>query len=87
MTAHEVLREAVRTTAVRASTPPPCMVITTPLWLSDIDDERARAAELCAGCPVLHPCRDAGATERFGVWGGLDAGLLRAAQPDREETP
>ena len=28
------------------------------------------ALALCAGCPVIEPCRDAGAHEPDGVWGG-----------------
>ncbi len=30
----------------------------------------SRALVLCASCPVVDPCREAGARERFGVWGG-----------------
>jgi Transcription factor WhiB len=45
------------------------------LWLSEYADERASAAEMCIGCPVLTEC-DRAATarleERFGVWGGVD---------------
>ncbi len=32
-------------------------------------DYRAALA-LCARCPVVGPCREAGATEKLGVWGG-----------------
>jgi hypothetical protein len=32
-------------------------------------DYRAALA-LCARCPVLAPCREAGASEKLGVWGG-----------------
>lgn len=28
------------------------------------------ALAICAGCPVVGPCRVAGTAERFGVWGG-----------------
>jgi hypothetical protein len=44
------------------------------LWLSDNEADRAEAAKLCRGCPVLAEC-DAAATangERWGVWGGKD---------------
>lgn len=72
MMAHQALNEAVRA-ALRTLTPPPCTDTTTaPWWLASSAAERARAAELCAACPVLAPCRAAGATERFGVWGGVD---------------
>ena len=29
------------------------------------------ALALCGDCPVVEPCRDAGAREHHGVWGGL----------------
>lgn len=34
----------------------------------------ARAAALCAGCPVIEACREyaLAVPEEFGVWGGLD---------------
>jgi WhiB family transcriptional regulator, redox-sensing transcriptional regulator len=28
------------------------------------------ALRLCARCPVVEPCREAGASEKLGVWGG-----------------
>ena len=30
----------------------------------------APALAVCAGCPVVEPCRQAGVRERHGVWGG-----------------
>jgi Transcription factor WhiB len=44
------------------------------LWLSDHEAERAEAAKLCVGCPVIEPCGQAATArrERFGVWGGVD---------------
>lgn len=34
--------------------------------------ESAREAKaVCATCPVIDPCREAGMNERFGVWGSL----------------
>ncbi|MGJ3507953.1 WhiB family transcriptional regulator [Enemella sp. A6] len=42
------------------------------LWLSDSVADRRQAAELCRGCPILTPCREAGQSERWGVWGGRD---------------
>lgn len=41
-------------------------------WLSDDPDERAWAAERCAGCPAITECREAGELERWGVWGAVD---------------
>jgi hypothetical protein len=43
-------------------------------WISEDRHERAAAAELCAGCPVLELCADM-ATEtkaKFGVYAGRD---------------
>jgi hypothetical protein len=44
------------------------------LWLSEIDAERAVAAQLCQHCPVITPCRESAEfhDERFGVFGGRD---------------
>ncbi len=44
------------------------------LWTSEDRKERARAAELCRGCPLLHPCAEAAeeADERWHVWSGID---------------
>lgn len=45
------------------------------MWTSDDHDERARAAELCRGCPVLRQCAEAAeeAREIF-VRAGVDHG-------------
>lgn len=34
-------------------------------------DPYAMARRLCAGCPVREPCREAGMSEAYGMWGGL----------------
>lgn len=43
-------------------------------WLSDNHDQRARAVQACATCPLLEPCAAAAdeVGETFGVWGGRD---------------
>jgi hypothetical protein len=50
------------------------------LWWSDDRAARERAAELCAGCPVLGLCGAAAdeAGERHGVWAGVDRQRRRA---------
>lgn len=51
----------------------PCQIDPEP-FTSDSRDERAEAAEACAGCPLLEPCgryADA-AEERHHVWAGVD---------------
>jgi hypothetical protein len=44
------------------------------LWFSDEPADRARAREICAGCPVLDGCFAAAVArgEAFGTWGGRD---------------
>jgi hypothetical protein len=51
------------------------------LWLSESEPERAEAARLCIGCPVITECGAAAAAndERWGVWGGRD----RTVRPGR----
>jgi hypothetical protein len=48
--------------------------VTSELWLSEIKAERAEAAKLCRGCPVIIPCGQAATArqERWHVWGGRD---------------
>ena len=44
-------------------------------WTSEKPDERARAAGLCGGCPVLRQCADAAEDEgEIFVWAGVDHG-------------
>lgn len=52
----------------------PCTGRDRALWVSDDAQERAVAAELCAGCPVLTECSLAAEStrERWHVWGGID---------------
>jgi hypothetical protein len=47
---------------------------TSELWLSGHKAERAEAAKLCRGCPVIEPCGQAATArrERWGVWAGVD---------------
>lgn len=44
------------------------------LWTSEDRDERARAARLCAACPLLRPCAEAAEEEndRWTTRGGAD---------------
>jgi hypothetical protein len=44
------------------------------LWTSDHEGERAEAARLCIGCPVIIECGAAADArdERFSVWAGRD---------------
>lgn len=46
----------------------------TDLWTSDSIDDRRKAAELCARCPVLNQCAEAAEEqdERWHVFGGKD---------------
>ena len=44
------------------------------MWLSESAAERAEAAKLCRGCPVILECGQAATArkERWGVWAGVD---------------
>jgi hypothetical protein len=61
------------------------------LWLSEHDGERAEAARLCTGCPVIEPCGEAAGArrEKFGVWGGKDVTRMPGTpgQPPSIRTP
>lgn len=53
---------------------------TRDLWLSDRSAQRAAAARLCTGCPVLAECGAAAEAnnEQFGVWAGVDRTRTRS---------
>ena len=57
------------------------------LWTSESPDERRRAAQLCARCPLLHPCADAAEEmeERWHVFGGVDRRPSRTARAAKEK--
>lgn len=40
------------------------------LFFPETEAAAAAAAAVCAGCPVKVPCRRAGQSEPYGVWGG-----------------
>ncbi len=50
-------------------------------WLDERPTERAVAADLCTGCPVLDACAAVGAGERFGVFGGVDRTVIPGRKP------
>jgi hypothetical protein len=58
---------------------------TSELWLSEHKSDRAQAARMCAGCPVIEPCGQAAEAkdERFGVWAGCD----RTRPPGKPPNP
>ena len=41
------------------------------LWFSRYIDDQRKAQRICGGCPFQDACAEAGATEEFGVWGGV----------------
>ena len=43
----------------------------------------ANAKTVCAGCPVIVECGEAGADEQHGIWGGLTEDE-RGADPNRK---
>ena len=40
-------------------------------------DPYAEARKLCAACPVVEPCREAGRSEHHGMWAGTTPGQRR----------
>ena len=42
------------------------------LWFPDNGGRYAEARAICDACPVRDECREAGADEKFGMWGGED---------------
>ena len=54
-------------------------------WTSDAYEERADAAEACAPCPIITPCRDAGQFEPWGVWAGIDRSPTKRKPDNRQE--
>jgi WhiB family redox-sensing transcriptional regulator len=49
------------------------------LFASDSAADQRRAAKICAACPVIEQCRQAGQGEPWGVWGGLTPAQRRTA--------
>jgi len=37
----------------------------------------AKAKAICETCPVAQPCREAGADEVYGIWGGVNYSMRR----------
>ena len=71
--AHAALQHALaRAAANRLHVP--CAGRDAALWTSEDHAERALAAELCTGCPVLSECALAAesTSEKWHVWGGVD---------------
>jgi WhiB family redox-sensing transcriptional regulator len=49
------------------------------LFASDRPADHLAAVKICAACPVIEQCREAGQTEPWGVWGGLTPAQRRTA--------
>lgn len=56
-----------------------CSQVDPELWFPDIGENTRAAKRICADCPVTDQCLEyaLASDERFGVWGGLDAGERR----------
>ncbi len=74
MTARERLNVALLTMAERGTLTPCQGRRRRDRWTSDDHADREWAANVCTSlaCPVLDACRDTGAEEKHGVWGGVD---------------
>ncbi len=49
-----------------------CRGMDPAIFFPDLGNHNHAAKRVCAGCPVATRCAQAGATEEFGVWGGLN---------------
>jgi hypothetical protein len=72
--ATERLTRALVNLAARGQRTPCSDAGSSEMWVSDHPGERAHAARLCIGCPVISECRQAADArdERWHVWGGKD---------------
>jgi hypothetical protein len=72
--AGDQLTRALTTLAAQSQRPRCADPADHDLWLSELSEERAQAAALCHGCPVLTECGDTARASRvtFGVWGARD---------------
>lgn len=87
MTARERLDRALLHLAADGRRPRCGEPATHHLWTSESADERARAAGLCAGCPVLRQCADAAEEEAaLFVWAGVDRGARLIKKTATKET-
>lgn len=86
--AHAALQHALAGAAANAQHVP-CAGRDAALWTSDDPDERALAAELCTGCPVLSECALAAEStnEEWHVWAGVDRKAAANARRRRASPP
>ena len=68
--ARQALDAALAALVAGGGPPPACWADPT-LWSSERLTDLNRAAQACAGCPLLDPCAEAGVDEVHGVWGGI----------------
>ncbi len=68
-----------------------CLGQTDTFFPSNIKELFDRAKAICATCPEMHPCREAGMAEPYGIWGGLTPRerrrISRAAAGPQPRTP
>ncbi len=83
-TAHEALSLVLAALLARDRRPPCCDG--SGRWLSDDEAVRAQATEECGGCPLMEPCRAAGAEQSWGVWGGVDVSVRPTRRRERRMT-
>lgn len=81
MTAHDELSRVLAALLITDRQPRCCDG--TGRWLSEDADLREQAVTECADCPLTDPCRAAGESETWGVWGGQDVSV----RPSRRRRP
>lgn len=85
VTPYEALSRVLAGVLARDRQPPCCDG--TGRWLSEDADLREQAVTECADCPLTEPCRAAGESETWGVWGVQDVSVRpsRRRRPARRE--
>ncbi len=63
-----------------------CIGQPTEVFFPDHGNGAAEAKRICATCPVTAQCREAGANESYGVWGGEDLSARRGLSSKRAVT-
>lgn len=53
------------------------------LWYAESAIDRRKAIEMCRECPLIAQCAEAGAGERYGIWGGVDKAASDRAKQAR----
>lgn len=76
------LARAVRKLWDRTEAGPPCSE-QPDRWLTPRGYDVPALQQVCQGCPLYRPCRDAAPAASAGVWGGIPRGSVRRPRTPR----